>query len=108
MNSRGARLQNILAENLQPLHMEINNESHLHSVPANSETHFKVLIVSNVFSDISRIDRQRLVNDLVKFELQSGLHALAQRLLSPSEWEAQKAQLQFRSPECAGASKSKV
>ena len=29
-----------------PLHLEVTNESHMHSVPAGSETHFKVIVVS--------------------------------------------------------------
>ena len=107
MSNRAQRIQNLLSENLQPVHMEIENESHMHSVPPNSETHFKVLVVAQVFEGLSRIDRQRKINDLLKTELQTGLHALTQRLLSPSEWEKQKASINFESPECVGGSKNK-
>lgn len=102
--SRAARIQDILSKALEPAFLEVENESHMHSVPANSETHFKVLIVSERFAGKSRIDRQRLVNDLLKSELQSGLHALTQKTLTPEEWEKQKADLQFESPECRGGS----
>ena len=34
---------------LNPLHLEVVNESHRHSVPDNAETHFKVVIVSENF-----------------------------------------------------------
>lgn len=105
MGPREQRLQTILTEALQPQHLEVENESHMHSVPKGSETHFKVLAVSAAFQGKSRIDRQRLVNDLLKAELQSGLHALTQRLLSPEEWEKQQASLNFESPECLGGSK---
>jgi len=104
MGPRQQRLQAVLTEALQPIHLEVENESHSHSVPKNSETHFKVLAVSEAFTGKSRIDRQRLVNDLLKAELQSGLHALTQRLLSPEEWEKQQASLNFESPECHGGS----
>lgn len=101
--SREQRINQALTAGLAPLHLEVENESHMHSVPVNSETHFKVLVVSAVFEGKSRIDRQRLVNDLLKEELQSGLHALTQRALSPTEW--QKQQTVFESPECLGGSK---
>lgn len=103
--SRYARIEQVLNKALAPQHLEVENESHMHSVPANSETHFKVLIVSQAFTGKSRIDRQRMINDLLKDELQSGLHALTQKTLTPDEWEKQKAQLNFDSPECMGGSK---
>lgn len=40
-----------LEDALSPKHMEILNESYMHNVPKGSETHFKVLIVSDKFSD---------------------------------------------------------
>ncbi|WII71438.1 BolA family protein [Bdellovibrio sp. 22V] len=103
--SREARIREILTQALAPLHLEVENESHMHSVPANSETHFKVLVVSPQFEGKSRIDRQRLVNELLATELRSGLHALTQRALTPQEWDQQRAKMAFESPECLGGSK---
>lgn len=105
MLSRSERIRDILTRSLAPVELGVENESHMHSVPPNSETHFKVLVVSAAFQGKSRIDRQRMVNDLLKEELQSGLHALTQKALTPEEWESQKATLQFVSPECLGGSK---
>lgn len=105
MASRSERIREILTRSLAPVELGVENESHMHSVPAHSETHFKVLVVSAVFRGKSRIDRQRLVNELLKEELQSGLHALTQKVLTPEEWETQKSTLQFVSPECLGGSK---
>lgn len=105
MSTRQHRLEQILRAGLEPVHLEIINESHSHSVPKNSETHFKILVVSEKFVGLSRIDRQRLVNELVKKEIQSGLHALTQRALTPDEWEKQKSDLGFESPECRGGGK---
>lgn len=103
--SRSLRIEQILKKTFQPQVLEVENESHMHSVPPNSETHFKVLIVSAAFAGKSRIDRQRWVNDLLREELQNGLHALTQKTLTPEEWEKQRAILQFESPECLGGSK---
>lgn len=103
--NRASRIFETLSKALTPVHIEIDNESDMHSVPPNSETHFKVLVVSQAFEGKSRIDRQRLINDLLKNELQSGLHALTQKTLTPEEWEKQKAAINFNSPECLGGSK---
>jgi len=98
-SSRAERIQNQL-EVLKPLHFELENESDSHSGPKGRETHFKLLIVSELFLDQSRIDRQRQIFDLVKTEMQTGLHALSIRALTQAEWQTQKAQNLFQSPEC--------
>ncbi len=104
MSSREFRIRENLSKALAPTLLEIENESHMHSGPG-SDTHFKVLIVAPVFAGKSRIDRQRLVNDLLKEELQTGLHALTQKTLTPEEFDQQKDALNFISPECRGGSK---
>ena len=38
-----------LAEALAPFSLTVENESYMHSVPPNSETHFKVVVASAVF-----------------------------------------------------------
>ncbi|MNL39290.1 transcriptional regulator BolA [compost metagenome] len=105
MGPRESRIQKLLTDKFSPLHLEVENESSMHSVPPGSETHFKVLIVSALFEGKSRIDRQREVNAVLAEELKTGLHALTQRDLSPTEWDKQKAALNFESPECLGGSK---
>ena len=91
-------------EQLRPVYLQIENESHLHS-GADSQTHFRLLVVSEVFEGKSRIDRQRLINDLFLQERQLGLHALTMRALTPSEWEKTRDHLDFNSPACHGGSK---
>lgn len=97
MNSRAQRIQDQL-KTLNSVHFELENESDQHSGPKGRETHFKLLIVSSVFENQSRVDRQRQIFDLLKNEMQTGLHALSIRALTPQEWE-QKQNL-FQSPEC--------
>lgn len=45
-------IRNKLTNALKITHLEIINESHMHNVPKNSETHFKVMVVSDQFSDL--------------------------------------------------------
>lgn len=89
-----------LLKTLKPFHLELENESDQHAGPPGRESHFKLILVSEEFEGLSRIDRQRKVNQLLKPEFDSGLHALTQRLLSPLEWEKTKSTLNFVSPDC--------
>ncbi|XP_043481350.1 bolA-like protein DDB_G0274169 [Leptopilina heterotoma] len=90
-----------LEEALSPKHMEILNESYMHNVPKGSETHFKVLIVSDKFSDQTLIKRHRTVNDILKEELASGVHALSIVAKTPDQWE-NSAKTISPSPQCRG------
>jgi BolA protein len=85
---------------LKPIYLTVNNESHMHSVPPNSETHFKVVLVSEVFSAMRPVKRHQEVYGLLQEELSSGVHALALHLYTPEEWDGQIPE----SPECRGGS----
>jgi len=89
---------------LDPAHLEVINESHMHSVPANSETHFKLVIVSDKFAGESLIKRHRAVNTLLSEELANGVHALGLHTMTTDEW-AQKNGSVLDSPECRGGAK---
>lgn len=91
----------------EPVHLDVENESGMHSVPAGSETHFKVLVVSEAFRGLGPVDRHRRVNELVRDEFRSGLHALTIRAMTPDEWERQGG-ADFRSPACLGGSKAEA
>lgn len=104
MSSREARIADILTTALLPVYLQIEDESHMHS-GSRVETHFKVLVVSDKFAGQSRLERQRMINELLAAELRSGLHALTQKTLTPAEWDLQKEKIQFESPACRGGSK---
>ncbi len=90
---------------LEPEYLEVENESHGHNVPKNSETHFRLVVVSAHFDGQSRLERQRKVQDLFQEERTRGLHALTMRLMTPAEWDLVKADFQMQSPPCHGGSK---
>ncbi len=98
----------ILRERLTPEHLEVVNESHMHSVPKDSETHFKVVIVSPAFEGVPAVKRHQLVycalGDLMSKKVsQGGIHALAITSRTPAEWAARpEANI---SPLCAGKGK---
>ncbi|CAG0898646.1 unnamed protein product [Darwinula stevensoni] len=66
-----------LASALLPSHLNVINESFMHNVPKGSETHFKVVVVSDKFLDLSPIQKHRLVYDILKEEVAGGVHALS-------------------------------
>ncbi|KAJ6638253.1 BolA-like protein [Pseudolycoriella hygida] len=78
-----------IKDGLQPIHLEVINESYMHNVPKGSETHFKVLVVSDKFQDMALLKRHRLINDLVKNKLQGKfVHALSIEAKTPSQWDS--------------------
>lgn len=90
-----------LTEQLIPVMLSVENESHMHSVPPNSETHFKVVIVSDVFEGLSRVKRQQLVYKVLSEEIAGPIHALAQHTYTPKQW-AEKNGDTPSSPNCMG------
>ncbi|XP_013103736.1 bolA-like protein DDB_G0274169 [Stomoxys calcitrans] len=76
-----------LTSNLQPVHLQVVNESYMHNVPKGSETHFKVLVVSDKFEELPLIKRHRLVNNLLKEKLCDLFpHALSIEAKTPKQW----------------------
>lgn len=84
--NRRERIRESLQSALSPFHLEITDESHQHSVPAGSESHCKVVAVSDCFAGHTLVARQRLVNKALQREFESGLHALALFTWTPGEW----------------------
>ena len=89
---------------LKPEHLEVLNESHQHNVPVNSETHFKVTVVSPTFGLLSQVQRHRQIYTLLKDELENGVHALAIHAYTPDEF-AKRQNSSPNSPLCEGGSK---
>ena len=74
---------------LTPVRLDVINESALHaghrSSPGTGESHFRVLVVSEKFAGQSRVNRHRMVNQLISQELADGVHALALSTYAPDE-----------------------
>jgi len=92
-----------LQETLKPVHLEVTNESHMHNVPPGSESHFKVVAVSDEFNGKMLVARHRLINKALADELDGPIHALALHTMTPDEWAEKGAAPE--SPPCMGGSK---
>jgi BolA protein len=94
-----------LAQNFNPLHMEVVNESNNHNVPPGSESHFKVVLVSGEFDGKSPVMRHRAVNKVLADELANQIHALALHTYTEQEWQAKNGTAPM-SPPCRGGGKA--
>ena len=97
------KIREKLEWNFRPVHLDLVNESHMHSVPPNSETHFKLVMVSDEFTGKKPLQRHQAVYKLLAEELAGGVHALALHLYTREEWAAQGTAPE--SPQCLGGGK---
>lgn len=93
-------IENKLRDGLTPAYMQVDNESHMHNVPDDAETHFKLVLVSEMFTGQRSVQRHQQVYKLLADELKAGVHALAMHTFSPQEWSER--QQVPASPDCLG------
>ena len=78
-----------LTEALEPIALDVLDESDRHAGHAGARagggTHYRVRIVSTQFERRSRVERHRMVYDLLTAEFADGLHALALVAKTPGE-----------------------
>ncbi|HEB95726.1 MAG TPA: BolA family transcriptional regulator [Sedimenticola thiotaurini] len=94
-------IEQTLRTELSPVHLEVLDETHMHNVPKDAQSHFKVTVVSRDFAGKAPVQRHRLVNQLLKPQFESGLHALALHTLTPEEWFSKGGRV-ADTPECLG------
>ncbi len=97
------QIERRLEAELDPEFLEVQNETHMHNVPPDAESHWKVTVVSPKFEGLMLIKRHRLVNEALREELKQ-VHALALHTLTPEEW-FEKAGKVADSPPCEGGGK---
>jgi len=89
-----------IKEQLDVHHMTLENESYMHNVPEGSESHFKLVLVSDAFEGKRLVQRHQLVYGVLQEEM-TKIHALAMHLYSIKEWDERSA-LAPSSPKCHG------
>jgi BolA protein len=84
-----ARIAEKLSAAFAPQSLNVEDESHRHEGHSGhrpgGESHFRVHIVSEAFRGKSRIERHRMVNQILSAELAGGVHALAIHASAPGE-----------------------
>ncbi|EWH11382.1 cell division protein BolA [Catenovulum agarivorans DS-2] len=87
-----------------PVELDVQNESHMHSGPA-TDSHYKVIVVSEIFDGLRLIQRHRAINECLAEELAGPVHALSIHTYSVKEWQNGDVNVPL-SPKCLGGSKS--
>ena len=99
-------IENKLKEAFDPVHLEVENETHMHNVPPDSESHYKITLVSTAFDGLTLIKQHRAVNEALKDELRK-IHALALHTYTPDQW-IDRSKGAPSSPPCLDGSNAKV
>ena len=86
-------IENNLTNGMDLLHLEVENESPNHNVEPGSESHFKVVVVSENFVDLGRLHRHQQINMLLADELEGSVHALSIHAFTSEEWSRRNGQV---------------
>ncbi len=89
-SARAEHIQTKLIDCFEAVHVEVEDESHLHAGHAGAREgkgHFRVVVVSEKFSDCSRVQAQRLIFAALAEEMKSDIHALTMQTYTPEEWQ---------------------
>jgi BolA family transcriptional regulator, general stress-responsive regulator len=97
-------IEETLSSSFTITYLDVANESHMHSVPANSETHFKVVLASPDFNDVRKVRRHQQVYKALDEAMKKGVHALALHIYTEDEWRDKTGEAPV-SPNCMGGSK---
>lgn len=98
------QIVNELSGLLDPVVLDVVNESSQHNVPPNSETHFKVVVVSESFVSLRKVACHQKIYVALASQLEGPVHALALHTYTPQEWQ-QRQEAAPQSPNCMGGSK---
>ena len=92
MKTEGPTAQTMLKKleaAFSPQHLALIDDSSRHAghegAREGGESHFTVTITSDAFTGRTRVERQRLVNQVLSDELAGPVHALSIKALAPAE-----------------------
>ena len=88
----------IINDKLSPSVLNIINESFMHNVPTGSESHFKLIVVSDLFKDLTNVKRHQLIYRTLN-EIMDEIHALSIHAFDEKEYNANPVVID--SPNCA-------
>tara|TARA_B100000609_G_C17144218_1_gene397240 strand:+ start:768 stop:1073 length:306 start_codon:yes stop_codon:yes gene_type:complete len=92
------QITDIINDKLSPCVLNIFNESFMHNVPTGSESHFKLIVVSDAFKDLSNVKRHQLVYRSLG-KIMDEIHALSIHAFDENEYNENPVVID--SPNCA-------
>ena len=93
-----SQIIDVINDKLSPSVLNIINESFMHNVPTGSESHFKLIVVSEVFKDLTNVKRHQLIYRTLN-EIMDEIHALSIHAFDEKEYNANPVVID--SPNCA-------
>ena len=88
---RKLKIEKIISESYSPYFYSVIDVSEQHrghqNFKENIESHFEIIVVSDKFIDIKRIDRHRMVNYSLKNEFCSDLHSAIIKTYTINEYK---------------------
>ena len=85
---RKERIQGLLVAAFAPTEVLVKDQSHLHAGHAGARDgkgHFEVQIVAEAFEGSSRIQRHRMIFEVLDDMMQTDIHALSVHAFAPDE-----------------------
>ena len=84
-------IENLILKNYKPKFFSVIDVSEQHRGHQNFkegiESHFEIIIVSENFTNLSRIERHRMVNQTLKEEFLSDLHSVVLKTYTSEEYK---------------------
>ena len=93
-----SQIIDVINDKLSPSVLNIINESFMHNVPPGSESHFKLIVVSDVFKDLTKVKRHQLIYSTLN-KIMDEIHALSIYAFDENEYNANP--IVIDSPNCA-------
>ena len=88
---RKTNIENLISKNYEPEFFSVIDVSEQHRGHQNFkedvESHFEIIIVSEKFINLSRIERHRMVNRILKEEFLSDLHSVVVKTYTSEEFK---------------------
>lgn len=79
--NRAERIRSILTQRFSPIYLDLQDESARHAGHAGAkpggETHYRLVIGSQYFNSLSKVQSHRAIYASLAQEFQNGLHALS-------------------------------
>ena len=93
-----SQIIDVINDKLSPSVLNLINESFMHNVPPGSESHFKLIVVSDVFKDLTKVKRHQLIYSTLN-KIMDEIHALSIYAFDENEYNANP--IVIDSPNCA-------
>jgi len=91
MSARVEKIQRLLVEALDPVHIDIHDDSASHAGHAGTQEsgggHFYATIVSSAFEGRTLVQRHQLVYEALGDMMRTDIHALSIKAFTPTEFD---------------------